>query len=165
MLRVPVSAAATDRTALPFPLVKARVEHIHLAPNHGAPVVSVPEVVAVEQQGLEGDRNLGSVRNVTIVCDGELAKAAAELGLETIPPGATRRNITVSLDRLPRTHGTRMTLGEATLEVWRDCAPCEVMDESVAPGARSALKDRAGIGATVIRGGVIRVGDEVTIDS
>ena len=141
------------------------VRHIHIGSAHGATLESVDEVRAVAGQGLEGDRNFGSIRNVTIVADGELEKAAAELGFDEIAPGATRRNITVSLDELPRTHGTEIQLGEVTVEVWRDCAPCEVMEMSVGPGARGALHGRAGISATVKQGGTIRVGDPVSISA
>ncbi|MDH3248999.1 MAG: sulfurase, partial [Acidimicrobiia bacterium] len=79
-----------------------------------------------------------------------LEAAAAELGVERIEGGATRRNITVELPSLPRTHGTRIEIAEAVLAVWRDCTPCDVMEASVAPGARAALRNRAGVSATVV---------------
>lgn len=120
-------------------------------------------MMAVEGQGLEGDRYLGSIRNVTVVARGELDAAAAELGYP-IPPGATRRNITVDAQRLPRTNGTTIRMGDATLEVWRDCPPCERMHQTVGPRAREALAGRAGIAARVVKGGMIRVGDPVEIE-
>ena len=141
------------------------VTHIHVGSQHGAEPQSLDEVRAVANQGLEGDRNFGSIRNVTIVCDGELAKAAADLGQDAIIPGSTRRNITVTLDELPRTHGTNIRLGEVVVEVWRDCAPCDYMESVVGAGARDALKGRAGISATVTQGGMIRVGDPVVVSS
>ena len=64
---------------------------------------------------------------------------------------------------LPRAHGTKINIGEIELAVWRDCAPCEVMETAVGPGARSALDSRAGVAATVVRGGTIKVGDPVSI--
>jgi len=141
------------------------VSHIHIGSQHGAEPRSLEQVRALANKGLEGDRNLGSIRNVTIVCEGELAKAAADMGEDTLVPGSTRRNITVTLDELPRTHGTRIELGEVVVEVWRNSSPCELMETSVGPGARDALKGRAGISATVTHGGVIRVGDPVIIDA
>jgi MOSC domain-containing protein YiiM len=139
------------------------VTHIHIAKRHGAKPVAVDEVRAVAGEGLEGDRYFGTVRNVTIVCDGELVDAAADLGLDEIVPGSTRRNITVSLDALPRNHGTEISLGEAAVTVWRDCAPCETLESSVGPGAKDALVGRAGISAVVTTGGLIRVGDRVEV--
>ena len=139
------------------------VTHLHLATLHKAELTEVSEARAVEGQGLEGDRYLGATRNVTMVAEGELAAAAAQLGYP-ITPGSTRRNITVDADRLPRTTGTLIHLGEATLSVWRDCPPCERMYQTVGPRAREALDGKAGIAALVVQGGIIRVGDSVRIE-
>lgn len=137
------------------------VTAIHIAAEYGGPVEPVEEVEAVVGKGLRGDRHYGSRRQVTLVASGELDAAAAELEVDRIDDGATRRNITVSLPSLPRTHGTRIEVGEAVLAVWRDCAPCEVMETAVGQGARVALRGRAGVSATVVQGGVVRVGDRV----
>ena len=83
--------------------------------------------------------------------------------MERIDGVSTRRNIVVDLDRLPRTHGTRFRIGETELEVWRDCAPCNLMNEFFGDGAREALQQRCGISAAVVTGGVIRVGDSVQV--
>jgi MOSC domain-containing protein YiiM len=139
------------------------VTAIHVASEYGKPVEPVGEVEAVVDQGLRGDRYFGSRRQVTLVATGELDAAAADLAGQRIDEGATRRNLTVDLPSLPRVHGARIEIGEAVLEVWRDCAPCEVMETAVGPGARVALRDRAGVSATVVEGGVIRVGDRVRL--
>lgn len=120
-------------------------------------------VEVVDGMGLEGDRNFGTVRQVTVVAAGELDRAAGDLG-QRIPPGATRRNLTVDLPSLPRDTGARITVGEVVLEVRRDCSPCEVMEESVGAGGRAALQGRAGVSATVVTGGRIRAGDPVRVD-
>jgi MOSC domain-containing protein YiiM len=139
------------------------VTHLSIAPDYGAQTRSVESVVVVEGQGLEGDRYFGTTRQVTIVCEAELQQAADALGMESIPAGATRRNITVSVSELPRVHGTKITIGEVELSVWRDCTPCEVMETAVGTGAREALQNRAGVSASVSRGGTIKVGDPVSI--
>lgn len=139
------------------------VTRIHLASLHKSDLTEVTEVRAVKGEGLEGDRYMGSIRNVTVVSEGELEEAAAQLGYP-IAPGSTRRNITVDIDRLPRTTGALIHLGEATLSVWRDCPPCERMYQTVGPRAREALEGRAGIAAQVVKGGLIRVGDPVHIE-
>jgi len=137
--------------------------HIHIAPTHGAAVHALDTVEAVAGSGLRGDRNFGRERQVTMVCRGELDLAASALGLAGIAPGSTRRNLTVDLPTLPRTPGTRLTIGEVVLEVRRDCAPCETMERSVAAGARLALVDRAGISARVISSGTLTVGDQISV--
>lgn len=141
------------------------VTAIHIAPRYGEPVEPVTEIEAVAGKGLVGDRYYGTRRQVTLVAAGELGAAAEDLRLERIAHGSTRRNITVDVPSLPREHGARIEIGEAVLEVWRDCAPCEVMETTVAPGARAALKGRAGVSATVVDGGFIRMGDTVRVTS
>lgn len=143
--------------------MQGRVAAIHIASEYGKPVAPVQEVEAVTGKGLRGDRYFGTRRQVTLVAVGELDAAAEELGANRIEPGATRRNITVDLPSLPRTHGARIEIGEAVLEVWRDCAPCEVMETAVGPGARVALSGRAGVSATVLEGGIIEVGARVRV--
>lgn len=145
------------------PTMNGRVLAINLAPADGAPMVAVEQVEAVAGRGLVGDRHFGRTRQVTAVCRGELETAATELGVDRIAGIATRRNLELDLGSLPRTHGTRIRVGDVVLAVWRDCAPCEVMETSVGPGARAALAGRAGISATVETGGVIAVGDPVRI--
>lgn len=135
---------------------------IHLAARHGGPMEERRQVEAVTGKGLLGDRNFGRTRQVTLVAVGELEEAAAELGYP-IAPGATRRNLTVDVERLPRATGTRIAIGEVVLEVWRDAAPCEVMESSVGRGARAALAGRAGVSATVLSGGMLSLGDPVRV--
>lgn len=137
--------------------------HIHIAPTHGSQVVGLNEVEAVAGAGLVGDRNFGREREVTLVCSGELALAAAELGIGLVIPGSTRRNLTLDVRELPRSTGTRIQIGDVEMEVRRDCSPCETMETAVGPGARAALVGRAGISARVVVGGSLRVGDPVKI--
>ena len=139
------------------------VTHLHLTEARRGELTEVSEVMAVEGQGLEGDRYLGTIRNVTVVSRGEPDAAAAELGYP-IPPGATRRNITVDTQSLPPHHRGHHPDGRCDLGVWRDCAPCSRMYQTVGPGAREALAGRVGISARVVEGGMIRVGDRLDIE-
>jgi len=125
---------------------------------------SLDEVTAVAGKGLEGDRNFDqySKGQITVVSTEELDEAAAEWG-QDIVPGSTRRNVTVSGLRLPRDEGARIKLGDVVVEVYRNASPCELMEESVGPGARAALRDRAGIRGLIIKGGTLRVGDPVSL--
>ncbi|NND75742.1 MAG: MOSC domain-containing protein [Ilumatobacter sp.] len=141
----------------------SRVTSLTTAATYGSALQSHDEVTATEGVGIVGDRHAGGVRQVTIVCTGELMLAAAELGVDTIDGAATRRNIVVDCEQLPREHGSRIVIGDVELEVWRDCAPCNLMDELFGDGARAALRQRAGVSATVVRGGTIRVGDPVKL--
>lgn len=133
------------------------------SPDYGAALVEHTSINLTDGVGIEGDRHAGKRRQVTIVCTGELALAAAELGVDAIDGVRTRRNITIDAESLPRKHGTRFSIGEVEFEVWRDCAPCELMDETFGTGAKQALRERCGIAASVVSGGVISLGDGVRL--
>ena len=134
------------------------------APTYGAAIVEHDALTLLTDIGIEGDRHAGKRRAVSIVCTGELARAAAEFGCEGFDALSTRRNIVVDLDELPRVHGTEFSIGEARLAVWRDCAPCSLMDEIFGEGAQAALRQRAGITASVVQGGAVRLGDVIVVE-
>ncbi len=103
---------------------------------------------------------MGGKRQLTIVSTEELDEAAEEWG-QPIPPGATRRNVTISGMRLPRKAGAKLRLGAVIVEVDQDCAPCGLMENCVGEGAKQALVERAGVRARILEGGTISVGDPV----
>ena len=140
------------------------VSAIHIASEVQGPLEFLDDVKAVAGKGLEGDRkyDTGEHRAITIVSEAELSDAAAEWGHD-IETGSTRRNVTVTDVHLPREQGARITLGDVVVEVHQDCAPCYKMEDCVGPGAQEALKLRAGIRGSIVSGGVIRVGDPVSI--
>jgi MOSC domain-containing protein YiiM len=138
---------------------------ITIAPAYGATLQSLHAAELVAGQGIVGDRHFGGVRQVTVICTGEVTKAAAEWGSGDMDPAASRRNLVVDLPELPRDHGAIIRIGDVVLSVWRDCAPCELMDEVYGEGARRTLARRAGVSAQVVEGGSIRIGDPVTIET
>lgn len=143
--------------------ISGRVLALMRAPAYGAPLEECDELTMIAGVGVRGDRHAGKLRQVTVVSTGELAVAAAEMGVTTLDPVATRRNTVVDVEVLPRTHGTVFTIGDVEFAVWRDCAPCAVMDEAFGRGAKEALQQRCGISATVTKGGVVRIGDVVAL--
>ena len=140
------------------------VRALTTAAGHGAELDAHTEIDLLTGIGIIGDRHAGKRRQVTIVWTGELAEAAALHGVDHIDGERTRRNIVVDTPTLPRTHGTTFRIGAVEFAVWRDCAPCELMDEFFGPGAKDALRERCGISATVTSGGTIRLGDRFTLD-
>lgn len=152
---------ATARLAS-VPIMTGSLLSISIAGDYSAALDPVSEARLVADHGIEGDRYAGSVRQVTVVCTGEVESASADFG-KAIDPFETRRNLVVHLEELPRTHGTKIRIGDAVLMVWRDCAPCEVMEEVFGEGAKEALRRRAGVSAQVETGGVVRLGDPVEI--
>lgn len=139
------------------------VERISIGADNGATLTALDQIEAITDVGLTGDRHANSAaRQVSIQSSSELAQASRRLG-RTILADQTRRNITVDAGELPRMRGQRLQLGETVLEVFSDAPPCALMTEIIGEGARPALKKLAGIHCRVIRGGLIRLGDELRI--
>ncbi len=111
--------------------------------------------------GIVGDRYHGSRhRQVSVQSLEELAEAEAAFGA-ALDPLLTRRNITISAGRVPRTPGHRWQVGPVELEVVRDAAPCKLLDDNLGAGARTAMRRRAGVICRVLTGGTIGIGDRV----
>lgn len=136
---------------------------IHLAPATRLPMKAVAQVEAEEGRGLVGDRYHGTRhRHVTVQSAADLAEAATVLG-SPIEPSDTRRNVTVSHGHIPTKPGERMAIGDVQLEVVRIAAPCKLLDDGIADGARHALRRRAGTVFRLLSSGTIHVGDPVDL--
>ncbi len=142
---------------------------IYLLRAHRQPPDPVPQARALVGHGLEGDVHgkgrPDTARQVLLVDRSTLAALH-------LPPGGLREQLTVDLpglDRLPP--GTRLRVGEATLEVTMPCEPCEVVGRYLGvpdPYAlRDALRGRRGVLARVVATtgeGWIRRGDAIVVE-
>jgi MOSC domain-containing protein YiiM len=102
-------------------------------------------------------------RQVTVVSASAWRDACRDLGKEV--PWTTRRaNLLVEGIRLPETTGAVLSVGSVRLLVTGEIDPCSRMDEQV-PGLREALVPewRGGVSCTVLEGGVVTLGDAVTL--
>lgn len=139
------------------------VAAIHIAPATRLPMRAVDAVEAEAGRGLVGDRYHGTKhRHVTVQSGEALAEAATAHGAP-IDAADTRRNITVSAGIVPSTPGHRFTVGEVEVEVVRIAAPCKLLDDVIGPGAKDALRRRAGSVCRILTSGTIRVGDSVDL--
>ena len=125
------------------------------------PMSFVQEARAIADLGLEGDRHArsGSHRQILIM-DGET------LGVFDLQPGEVRENITTQgIELYALDPGSVLHIGqEVALKVTGLCEPCQRMDE-VRPGLQSALQGQRGIITTVLKGGTLRLGDSVRVES
>lgn len=136
----------------------AEVLHLFQALAHRQPVQEFDEARAVENKGFEdcvhGRR--GSSRQLLLMD----VETLDEFG---IAPGRAKENITtrgIRLDGLSM--GQRIRVGEALLEITKECEPCHQMD-AIRQGLQEALRGRRGILCRVIESGKIRRGDAIEI--
>jgi MOSC domain-containing protein YiiM len=113
---------------------------------------------AIADLGLEGDSHAkkGSARQVLLIDEETLE------GFE-LSAGSVRENITtrgIALHSL--TPGTRLRVGSAVVELTKDCAPCEFIND-IRPGLREKMEGHRGMLARVIEGGELKVGDAVEV--
>jgi MOSC domain-containing protein YiiM len=148
-----------------------RLESINLS-RGGVPKAPVPEAT-ITPSGLTGDRHRqrlfhgGRDRAVTLFSADLIAELQAEG--HPIAPGTTGENLTVSgLDWTRVTPGSRLAIGEVTLEITKYTTPCRTITGSLRDGdiARIAQKTNPGwsrVCARVLAGGRVRVGDAVVL--
>ncbi|MDY7227430.1 MOSC domain-containing protein [Hyalangium rubrum] len=132
-----------------------------LAQARGTPMRRVPEALAVEQRGFEGDRHfqraLGHKRQLLLLDESSREALQVEVG-------ALKENILIAglpLDTLPP--GQRLALGDTVLvELTEPCVPCWKLD-ALRPGLLKESWGRRGQLARVLRGGTVREGDTVRL--
>jgi len=136
----------------------AEVLHLFQALAHGQPVREFDEVFAVENKGLKDcvHGRPGSSRQLLLMD----VETLEEFG---IAPGRVKENITargIKLEGL--LIGQRIRIGDAVLEVTKECEPCHQMD-AIRRGLQEALRGRRGILCRVVEPGTIRRGDSIEI--
>src|SRR3569832_1175559 len=154
-----------------FPFA-GRIEAIFVRGARGQAAISARECNALECLGLEGDRaatgRSGGKRQVTLIQAEHLPVVAALLQRFEIDPVLLRRNLVISgvnllvARSLFRDQPVHMLLGsDVVLELTGPCEPCSKMEASLGAGAYNALRGHGGMTARVLRGGTLRVGQEV----
>ena len=136
----------------------AEVLHLFQALAHGQPVREFDEAIAVANKGFKEciHGRSGSSRQLLLMD----VETLEEFG---ISPGRAKENITtrgIKLEGLLM--GQRIRVGEALLEITKECEPCHQMD-AIRQGLREALRGRRGILCRVVESGQIRRGDAIEI--
>ena len=135
------------------------VAAIHLGAPRTPELWTVDSVRAVAGKGLEGDRHFHEHgarpgQALTLV----EAEVVEDVGL---PPGATRRQVTVRGMDLNALVGKRFRVGEVECYGVELCEPCAHLEAMTRPGIMKDLVHRAGINADILTDGTISVGDEI----
>ncbi len=118
----------------------------------------LPEVEVIADFGFQDDRKArpGSKRQVLLLDE----ETIQEFGFR---PGDLDENITtrgLPVGELRR--GQHVRIGDALLEVTIECPACYKL-EALRPGLEEAMRHRRGMMTRVLQGGVLRVGDTISV--
>jgi len=118
----------------------------------------LPEALAVEDVGLEGCAHARPQgKRQVLLMDRET------LDVFELAPGIVRENVTTEgLEVNALAIGQRLQVGEAELQVSAVCDPCEQI-EALRPGLQAEMQGRRGMLCRVVRGGILRRGDEIVV--
>ena len=141
----------------------SRVAAIALKTAHSGPMQEVGSATVESDGTLVGSASVNPKRGVTFLSSSQWATVMRELGAE-LPWHTRRANVLIDADGIGDWRGKTIRIGDATFEIIAETRPCELMD-TFHSGLMNALKPdcRAGVYGRVTRGGVIRVGDAVTV--
>jgi len=134
----------------------AKVLHLFRAPEKRVPREELRETTVVENSGLGGCAHARPNGGRQVLrMDIETLRAM------DLAPGLIRENITTEgLDVNALQIGQRLRVGEVEREVSTPCEPCELM-ETIRTGLMEELAGRRGRLCRVLKGGVVRRGDEI----
>ena len=132
-----------------------------------APMESLESVSVTTELGIDGDfRGKLRRRQVTILAEEDWQAACQEIGQNDIHWTERRANLFVRGIALPRSKGSKLSIGDVVFEITGETDPCNRMD-AVAMGLQEALRPdwRGGVTCRVIAGGTITVGDQVIAET
>jgi MOSC domain-containing protein YiiM len=150
-----------------------RLVGIYSVDDASARLQSSAAIQAIEGIGLAGDRYAagtgtysargGAGRAVTLI-EREVVAAVNDDG---VPLGEdeTRRNLVTEGVPLHHLVGVTFRVGSVILQGVRPCPPCAHLESLTRAGVRTALENRGGLRADIVRGGLLRVGDEIAVVS
>jgi len=138
----------------------------------GMPMQPVDEATLECGKGLVGDRYYrhdGTFSDklkdsadweITLIESEQIQRFNESHGL-TLPQASFRRNIITSGIGLNEFVSRRFKIGAAVLEGIRLCEPCNHLAKLVHPAVVQGMVHRAGLRARIIKGAVVRPGDDI----
>lgn len=135
------------------------VEALLTAPDAQAAVRAHEAVLAVVGRGLEGDRYFEGTGTFASGRPGSEITLIDAAVLDELGAIDHRRNVVVRGTDLNALVGREFSIGEVRCRGERLAEPCAVLDRANGGGVLRPLVHRAGLRASLLRGGRIRVGD------
>jgi len=138
------------------------------------PLRYIKSVQAVAGRGLEGDRYFygqgtfnkpqlsQSVREVSILPYDSLSQCNERLGAK-LDFLDLRRNLVIGNFDYEVVKGREFNIGSATFKIVRTCPPCRYLSRLLSQDMMDGLKYIGGYRATIIRSGILTVGDNLVV--
>jgi len=138
----------------------ARVLHLFRAPKRRVPMEELGTALVVENAGFDGCAHARpNGRRQVLLMDNETLQAME------LAPGVVRENITTEgLDVNGLKVGQKVRMGEVELEVSLVCDPCEEI-EKLRAGLMEEMVCKRGMLCRVLRGGTVKQGDAIEVES
>jgi MOSC domain-containing protein YiiM len=136
----------------------ARVIHLFRAPERREPMEELEQARALEDVGFEGCAHARPQgKRQVLLMDRETLESFG------LVPGIVRENVTTEgLDVNRLAIGQWLEIGDVELQVSALCDPCEQI-EALRPGLQAAIEGRRGMFSRVMRGGLLKCGDEIVV--
>jgi MOSC domain-containing protein YiiM len=157
----------------PSPAWNGSVVNLYIAPEPAGPMISVAQVRALADRGLEGDRFFRESwaaakrpdKAVSLIEQEVLEMAASEQQL-TIAGDKTRRNIVTRGVPLIELLDRDFMIGNVVMRGIRLFEPCGHLEKvSHISGIFRALENRSGLKAAILSDGVIHAGDAIALQA
>lgn len=143
----------------------AKITSINISPHKGTFKYPVEQAELKMDHGIVGDAHAGDWhRQISLLAKESIDKMTA-LGIDDLVPGKFAENLTtegIELFSLPV--GTRLRLGDCLVEVTQIGKECHQHCE-IYKKVGQCIMPREGIFVKVLLPGVVRVGDEILVET
>ncbi|HIP11560.1 MAG TPA: MOSC domain-containing protein [Arcobacter sp.] len=150
------------------------LEHIIIGQNAKEKLSYVKQAEVIESKGIKGDRyyykkgtfNISqvnqNVREISIISyEGlEICNKRIDTKLDFLD---LRRNLVIKKFNYEELKDKEFKIGSATFKIVRTCPPCKFLSRLLANDMMTALKYIGGYRATIIKSGIISIGDKLSI--
>ncbi|MBU1106187.1 MAG: MOSC domain-containing protein [Candidatus Riflebacteria bacterium] len=146
----------------------AKVRQIFISCENGGEILEQSEVFALAGCGLVGDRNFveqagnANKKAITLQSSEAIQACNEQLGTD-FAVSAFRRNIITEGVELNELLGKKFYIGKVLLHAWELCQPCKYLQNLLGANVLAGLRDRGGLRAEILEGGVITTGLPIVI--
>ena len=120
------------------------------------------ELCHLDEKGIIEDKYHDTNINRSVLVTSEASYALAKKNNIEMPFGSLGENILIDYNPYHLTAGDQLRIGEALLEISQNCTMCDHLSK-IDENLPTLLKNDRGIFAKVIKGGVIKKGDEIIL--